>query len=272
MQKQRPFNIALRGFSERDIEVIRRICLLSETRQRHYRLADGGPFDIVLADGRHAQEGETTERKHPVVWVCDRARGDREFLIKRPLMAPRVLKMLDRVTIEALHYYPEMSVGGKNQYTSPVQASADGFSPPLGAYRILVADDSRVVRTQIGIILDLLGIQAVFAEDGLQALRMLAASRYDLVLMDVVMPHLDGLEATKLIKKRHKGANRLPVVLLTGKKSPIDRLKGAFAGCDTYLTKPVDQPALVRVLKQYLNIGGYDRAVLPHGGQAVQSF
>lgn len=264
---QRTFTIALRGFEDRDVNVLKRICTLSAGRSRNYQLATDGQFDILAADARHVPDLPESN-DHPVLWVCSQPCPQRKFQVRRPLLAPRVMKMLDQVTIEALHFLPEVSVGDQAVPRAPtaqstVDSMVESNGAPGNAMRVLVADDSELVRTQIGIILDLLGIAGDFVADGREALSRLQSQQYDLVLMDVVMPNLDGLEATKLIKKRSKGGRKLPVVLLTGKKSPIDRLKGAFAGCDTYLTKPVQQPELVDVLKQYLDLTPRDLAGVP---------
>ena len=89
------------------------------------------------------------------------------------------------------------------------------------------------------------------AEDGERAIELIAGERYDIVFLDVVLPGMDGYKICRTIKrdKRTKGT---PVIMLTGKSSPFDRVKGKLAGCDTYLTKPVDHATFQQVVRQYL--------------------
>jgi twitching motility two-component system response regulator PilG len=80
--------------------------------------------------------------------------------------------------------------------------------------------------------------------------------------MDVVMPGVDGYEGCREIKRLQR-RQVLPVVMLTSKSSPFDRIRGRMAGCDAYLAKPVDDEELKHVLARVLNA---QREQLPAGG------
>ena len=105
--------------------------------------------------------------------------------------------------------------------------------------RALVVDDSPTVRMQLVKTIERMGMDCDAAEGGEAALAHLANQSYQIIFVDVVMPDMDGYKLTREIKrnKAHKGT---PVIILTSKSSPFDRARGALAGCDTYLTKPVE--------------------------------
>jgi CheY-like chemotaxis protein len=104
--------------------------------------------------------------------------------------------------------------------------------------RALIVDDSPTVRTQLGNVVARIGMQHDSVESAAAALARLAGTRYDVIYVDVVMPDMDGYKLTREIKRNphHKST---PVVILTSQSSPFDRARGALAGCDLFLTKPV---------------------------------
>ena len=120
-------------------------------------------------------------------------------------------------------------------------------------HKALVVDDSATTRKQIEIELEQLGIAVDLAESGEQAFEFLNKSQgYDLIFLDVILPGLvDGYNICKTIK-RDKQRKRIPVIMLTGKGSPFDRIRGKLAGCNTYLTKPVRREQFQTVVKKYL--------------------
>jgi twitching motility two-component system response regulator PilG len=95
-----------------------------------------------------------------------------------------------------------------------------------------------------------MGIACECAESGAEALERLGEDHFDLALVDVVMPDMDGYRLTREIK-RNRRLRQMPVIILTSRSSPFDLARGALAGCDTYLTKPVPFRALeAAVVKQ----------------------
>jgi CheY-like chemotaxis protein len=124
--------------------------------------------------------------------------------------------------------------------------------------RALVVDDSPTVRQQLVLALNKMGFQTEAGSGGADALeRLNGGSHFDLILVDVVMPDMDGYKLTREIK-RHKVWRSTPVIILTSKSSPFDLARGALAGCDTFLSKPVPLKALeqgiVKVLRKSLAI------------------
>ncbi|MEM9455432.1 MAG: response regulator [Myxococcota bacterium] len=116
--------------------------------------------------------------------------------------------------------------------------------------RVLVVEDN-VTNQKVALrMLTALGCTVDVATNGREAVERVEASIYDLVLMDVQMEQMDGLEATKEIRRREAGTSRhLPIVAVTAHAMPTDRQRCLEAGMDDYLTKPVRRRALLRVLR-----------------------
>jgi len=80
---------------------------------------------------------------------------------------------------------------------------------------------------------------------------MIEVSHYDIILLDVVLPGIDGYQVCKNIR-RNQDRKNIPVVMLTSRSSPFDKVRGSMAGCSSYLTKPVDYEKFHQVLDQYI--------------------
>lgn len=117
--------------------------------------------------------------------------------------------------------------------------------------QVLVAEDYDVNRMLIHALLQIHGIHPDFAENGTEAVEKVDANRYDLVLMDINMPGMDGLEATRRIRRVNK---ELPIIALTANALTGDREKFMEAGMDEYLTKPLDADQLAQMLERFLGV------------------
>ena len=118
--------------------------------------------------------------------------------------------------------------------------------------RILLAEDDDFNREIGKILLMDIGMEVDLAEDGVQALSMVQANRYDLVLMDMQMPQMDGLDATRAIRALAQGAD-LPIVALTANAFSEDRARCMDAGMNDFLTKPLEPRVLYKVLLRWLS-------------------
>jgi two-component system, sensor histidine kinase len=116
---------------------------------------------------------------------------------------------------------------------------------------ILVAEDNRVNQMLIAALLEKLGHRATLVGDGEQAVAAVAQGRFDLVLMDVQMPKLDGVSATKAIRALDGAAARTPVVALTANALPGQRESYIADGMDDYLSKPIQPAALAATLGRW---------------------
>ena len=135
------------------------------------------------------------------------------------------------------------------------EASATPPVPWRGRPRVLVVEDNLVNRELAGILLARFGCDAVFAENGKEAVAAVEAGPFDLVLMDCQMPVLDGYAATRAIRERHP-AEELPIVALTAYTTREHRERCREAGMDDFLAKPFDKRALFGVLTRWLSPGG----------------
>ena len=126
---------------------------------------------------------------------------------------------------------------------------------PSERRRILVVEDNPVNQLVAVGLLESMGYDADTADDGVLALEALAAADYDLVLMDVQMPRLDGYATTREIRAREGAGVRLPVVAMTAAAIEGERERCLAAGMDDFLTKPVDPEALTAVLATRLGRG-----------------
>src|SRR5262245_259616 len=120
---------------------------------------------------------------------------------------------------------------------------------------VLVVDDNATVRKFMEAKLAPYGFRADFAESGEQAVGLTASNEYTCVFLDVVLPGIDGYQVCKLIKSNKQAVKRTAVVMLTSRSSSFDKLRGSLAGCDEYLTKPVDENHLLEVIAKFLPKG-----------------
>jgi two-component system response regulator MprA len=115
--------------------------------------------------------------------------------------------------------------------------------------RVLVVDDDRSVRESLRRSLEFNGYDVGLATDGAEALASIASGTPDVVVMDVMMPRLDGIEATRALRA---AGNDLPILVLTARDSVGDRVDGLDAGADDYLTKPFALEELLARLRALL--------------------
>ncbi len=128
---------------------------------------------------------------------------------------------------------------------------APEIAPPDHVLDVLVAEDNPVNQTVISSILEKLGHQCTLAGDGKEAVELLRKGRFDLVLMDVQMPVMDGVTATKVIRILPVPLNQTPVVALTANAMAGDRESYLAAGFSAYLAKPIDVKRLKAALDKF---------------------
>lgn len=131
--------------------------------------------------------------------------------------------------------------------------TADGetASTPAPDAPVMVVDDSSTIRRSAEAILRNAGYPVVSAADGFEALAALVEQNPGLILVDVMMPRLDGFQACSLIKANAR-YRQIPVVMLTSRDGLFDRARGRLAGCDDYLTKPFTRDELIAVVEAHL--------------------
>lgn len=115
-------------------------------------------------------------------------------------------------------------------------------------YKILVCDDDREIVEAIEIYLSQEGYQILKAYDGIEALEILEKEEVNLLIIDVMMPRLDGIRATLKIREK----NSLPIIILSAKSEDTDKILGLNIGADDYVTKPFNPLELVARVKSQL--------------------
>ncbi len=142
---------------------------------------------------------------------------------------------------------------------------------------VLVVDDDREIVGAIARLLELDGHRVLRAYDGLAALELLHENRVDLIILDVMMPRMDGLSATMAVRRQRN----VPILLLSAKSEDADKIAGLSIGADDYMTKPYNPMELsARVnalLRRYLTLGAAGAGVaggahtLTNGGLALDT-
>lgn len=124
-------------------------------------------------------------------------------------------------------------------------------------FRILVVDDDRNTRLWMKALLEAEHYTVTLAADGLEALDVLEKEHIDLVVLDVMMPHMDGYEFTRELRAAtgnglRAGQNELPVLMVSAKQMPADIRQGFIAGTDDFMVKPVDEEELLLRIRALL--------------------
>ena len=232
----------------------------------------GRPFDALLLDYQMPDmDGEETVKA---------ITSDRALSATRILMLTSVVQRGDAKRFEAL--------GCRAYLTKPIRQSqlldalaealvdADAVAPPLQpsgiitrhslgertapSVRILLVEDNPVNQKVALRILERAGHRADAVGNGLEALVALEKVPYDMVLMDVQMPEMDGFEATRFLRAREAGKDRVPVIAMTAHAMKGDRENCIRAGMDDYVAKPIQPKELISVIDRWAG-----RRVLPPG-------
>ena len=117
---------------------------------------------------------------------------------------------------------------------------------------VLVVDDSPTVRKIVQLTLQRERIRVVTAGDGLSALAAVADEQPDLILLDIMLPRMDGYNICQVVRK-NLAFRDLPIIMLSGKDGLFDKMRGKLAGSTEYITKPFDSAELVQTVKRHLD-------------------
>ena len=120
--------------------------------------------------------------------------------------------------------------------------------------RILIVEDEASLLKLESILLSTRGYEVTGVSDGLAALREIELNSPDLILLDIMMPGIDGFEVCRRIKENPL-TRSIPVVMLTAKKSSADQAKGVAVGADAYLTKPFKSGKIIEIIEGLLQKG-----------------
>ena len=172
-----------------------------------------------------------------VIWVDANEAAEGSVVLQRPVQwygLPVLLhQILERTSQTAAAHHAAM----------PAAATAHAH--------VLVVDDSMAVRSMLRSLLEEQGHRVTDVDNAHDALSLVGMNSFSCVLLDVLMPGMDGYEACRKIKSSAFGIAP-PVVMLTSKSSTFDKIRGKMVGCDAYLTKPVEQENLLEVVGKFV--------------------
>ena len=195
--------------------------------------------------------------------------------VLRPLDPQHVMRELDAVVIDWVSRQPVKSESGgspprpRRKLTARARLAArqtrvqdfhqsTGFSNSVLATadrrfdEVLVVDDSEVARRYLEKRLQHLGFTVYTAGSGEQALPLLGQRPFEFVFLDVSMEGVDGFELCRHLRKHPlRGYQRPVVIMVTGRTSAVDRIRGTLAGCDAFMSKPASESDLVRTLARF---------------------
>ena len=269
--KNRAYSVAALGFQERERVLLRNILRISEQHPLEFRpyqpQRDDQP-EIVIVNGDNPSAiaqwskleltGKSATRPMTPIYLA-RAQPPMgaQYHLGRPFLATRLFALLERVVTERHGYQPDPALmaddlllltDDKKPAPDIPMSPADAAAAPAAPRNALVVDDSLPVRIQLKAPMEKAFEHVDVAETGEEALDFLDTRVYDLILLDVILPGIDGYETCRRIKKHPQHGNT-PVVMLTSNSSPADKVKGKLAGCETYLIKPVKADVFEQVLR-----------------------
>lgn len=201
---------------------------------------------VAMADHLLRSELNATQRRH-VATMRSAAHG--------------LLSVLrDLLAFESDDADPDATDAGETDVCSDDRMRAGTFGDQLSG-RVLIVEDNTINQMLIAAYLDKFGLAYAVATDARQALEALQNDSFDLVLMDVLMPQTDGLQATRHIRALPGGAAGVPVVGLTAKATPGERELCLAAGMNGHVAKPIQGRVLFSMLADYLPPAQTRRAV-----------
>ena len=277
--------IGLIAIPEREEAVIHRVITFGATQGKPYTLnPDLNQAHILIT----ADDNALISSQAVSIRIGESSTAA-DITLARPLLVTRVMRALDdashllqsrpkqsnttgiplpnsSITDDVIDLVPMIESKPTNITTTstpdPATATSIETTPPTlepnteKQYLALVVDDSAAIRKQLELELQNANIKAEFAETGEQALEKSQQTQYDLIFLDIVLPGIDGFEVCRQMRTR-KTMKKTPIIMLSGKTSPLDEVQGVIAGASTYLTKPVKheqfQQTLTRVSKWLSN-------------------
>lgn len=257
---ERPeFRIAVFGPAAQFRKLLEVVLRHARRNRYHFTLAQShgpGRFEIALVDmtaSGSAHLAATLTRvvdRDAVIRVGRRADPlrQRDDLLVQGFVA-QVLFALNRVVDQ--HLTRGREVTGRAGSVPGLINSERGMPRRPRRPRVLVVDHSPTARRQLSAALNQMGIDSEAVNTAHDALDRLARRRFELVLIDVVMPDMDGYHLTRLIKK-NRSLRGMPVVILTARSAPFDLARGALARCNSYLVKPVALQSLRETVMRHL--------------------
>jgi two-component system, cell cycle response regulator len=271
----KPFQVDVIGFNPVERSMLTSIFALAARRDPGFVQHDpaaGSSADIYLVDadspeslGEFQSLSKRADLRAVLVGAVKAKPG--AVVLARPLQWARLLQALEDT---AADLEPDLMLGDALEATARSASLPFGRSQPgtrsetiapasteaarkraLGD-TVLVVDDNATVRLFMKAKLAPFGFEVDYAETGEEAVGLTGTQEYTCVFLDVVLPGIDGYQVCKMIKSNKQAIKKTAVVMLTSRNSPFDKLRGSLAGCDEYLTKPLDEDRLLEVIAKFL--------------------
>ena len=145
-----------------------------------------------------------------------------------------------------------MKVGAQNIENTSSPDVVEQKPSNLSSLKVMIIDDSKTIRKSAETLLSKEGCEVLTAEDGFEALAMIAVNKPDIIFVDIMMPKLDGYQTCTLIKNNRQFRDT-PVIMLTSKDSIFDKARGRIVGSEEYLTKPFTRDDLLQAVSRHSN-------------------
>ena len=255
----------------------------SEALQMLHQAADREPFRLVLLDMHMPEmDGEQTARAIkvdlrfadlPIVLLSSVRTPDTAAALRAKGIALALTKPVRRSSLLAA-LAQVLGSGVPDEPAPGRTAWAEGSRPHLGLH-VLVAEDNVVNQKVATRMLERWGCQVDAVTNGREAIEAVSRRSYDLVLMDVQMPEMDGFDATAAIRRQEAAtATRLPIIAMTAHAMGGDRDRCLRAGMDDYVAKPISPQVLLRAMSRWCDPGKEhpDRASRSEGTEPEATF
>jgi len=241
MAQRRPYEIVLVDWQMPGMDGI-------ETARAIQRL-DGAPPHIVLVTAFAREEARKAAEQAGI-----------EAVLIKPVNA----SMLFNVVMQVLRTGESYGAGAPVPRIAPQQQAID-----FGGARVLLVEDNEINQQVAGELLSLAGVHVEFASNGREALDKVAAGAYDLVLMDVQMPVMDGISAARHLRRQPQYA-ALPIIAMTANAMDSDKEDCYAAGMNDHVAKPIDPERLWQALRRWLPPPSGAAAAAPAPAEAAK--
>ncbi len=246
MNHTNSIGISFFGLSVKDLAVFDRVIAFVEKKGEkfHKCTAEMAQMLIVNDDDESITSARKQKKSQILITVTDKddcTVGD--YTIKRPLLITRVMRAMSESrkqckTADSINIQIPPASADRSNVKANGSSPSNNTNKKEGSFHALVVDDSMAIRKQLEIELRETSISADYAACGEEALKKIEGRQYDLVFLDIIMPDINGYEVCKKLRKK-KNYKKTPVIMLSGKTSPLDEVEGILAGASTYLLKPV---------------------------------
>lgn len=256
--------VALIGFSTFERTTLEAFFRLAARRKPSYEHSSTpAQADAVLVDADNAAAlTEAQPWTAKAVFIGSRGVAGQLGQMPRPINMMSLLRLLDSLLADrpmraapsvTAPVAPPEPVARHSPIAVPEPQVEPTRSTELASSRldnILVVDDSDIALRFMANCLGRFGFEVHLVKSGEEALQRVAEQHFEFVFMDVTMPGIDGYQTCKLIKRApYQDGRRAPaVVMLTSRGGMVDKMRGTLAGCDGYLTKPLQHDALMKVI------------------------